>query len=950
MMRYAPYRSSTSSRSSGRHRQGRSSVSSGTLNRSTAARRTASRASRTEGSRATGGPGGRSIRGSGMDAGYDASASICRTMTGRGTQASAEPGHSLPVLDRLAPAPPPAILAAQIDLLTRPGDVVVDLAGRGGWVARAAIDRQRRGLSLESSPLTRMLAEVVLRPPDVRHLDAAFQGMAASPWRHGSLKTAIGDMYTTRCATCGRTLIAHEFTWSDDRQAGRQAAIGEPGTDEPGIRGGRIREAGTTTRATPKPAIPTKGYPVLRHYRCSVCRDQLGGGELRQAPLETDDLERATAVQDADKARATIRQRFPEISGAGALIDEMVALHTARQLVALAAILERIESDLREASVLAALRLSLLEAILPSSRLATAPGRAPLVRMAGGHVRLPSGTTFRERNPWLAFEEAFRTVRGFVQRLDGSVGPVQARLGEDLHALGEGHANAVLGLAASTGVLTVRDGTYSVGRTRSTPRVRLVIGQPPTRPSLDRLATAYHATAWVLGREAAALLPLEALSGSAIRPPWSWQAEAIGRSIESVSDTMARDSRVVQIVDPGPEALVAAVLGGASAGCRLLDVRLGDADERDAPAIVEMLPPGGLMPPGPRTRANVALESVAGGAGDPNVVPGRGLFSPPESVRDRPFSATDTARTVTATAVETLRARGEPASFDRLLGAILVGLDRAGQLRRLADASLPGASANGSDPDASGPESADAHGGRAWSGGYGRTTTAPANATPAPPSDRRGATARAHPRRDGPILAAEPQGDRERNLVAGRSAGRRERIGVLGRPARVGRVQPAVDGRAADRDRVLRTHREPVHGSRHARSQPRPGLPRQLPQSRQHGGPSHDRRRPSRPQPRAHRPHRPDRRGRSSPGDADLDRPPRAVAPVRIWHPWRPPGPDRRAPISRAPRSSGSGAPGRRRDLVRPRQARVPFRGRMDRDDQRPAPRPARAASRPTTT
>ena len=125
------------------------------------------------------------------------------------------------------------------------------------------------------------------------------------------------------------------------------------------------------------------------------------------------------------------------------------------------------------------------------------------------------------------------------------------------------------------------------------------------------------------------------------------------------------------------------------------------------------------MPPGPRTRANVALETVAGGAGDPNVVPGRGLFSPPESVRDRPFSATDTARTVTATAVETLRARGEPASFDRLLGAILVGLDRAGQLRRLADGSLPGASANGSGPDASGPATADAHGGRAWSGGDG---------------------------------------------------------------------------------------------------------------------------------------------------------------------------------------------------------------------------------------
>ena len=38
---------------------------------------------------------------------------------------------------------------------------------------------------------------------------------------------------------------------------------------------------------------------------------------------------------------------------------------------------------------------------------------------------------------------------------------------------------------------------------------------------------------------------------------------------------------------------------------------------------------------------------------------------------------------MTEVAVETLRARGEPARYERLLGEILVGLDRAGQLRRL---------------------------------------------------------------------------------------------------------------------------------------------------------------------------------------------------------------------------------------------------------------------------
>jgi hypothetical protein len=224
------------------------------------------------------------------------------------------------------------------------------------------------------------------------------------------------------------------------------------------------------------------------------------------------------------------------------------------------------------------------------------------------------------------------------------------------------------------------------------------------RPSLERLTTEYHATAWVLGREAATMLPIDALAGASLRTPWGWQATAIGRALEAVEPALARDGRVVMLIDGGPEAIIATVLGGAMAGYRLLSARLSDPDD-DAAAIVELLPPGGLMPPGPRTRANVGLTPIPGGAGDPDVVPGRGLFGPPERFDDRPFSAADAARTVTETAVETLVARGEPARYERILGEILVGLDRAGQLRRLATATLsddPPAGADAARADAAG--------------------------------------------------------------------------------------------------------------------------------------------------------------------------------------------------------------------------------------------------------
>jgi hypothetical protein len=179
------------------------------------------------------------------------------------------------------------------------------------------------------------------------------------------------------------------------------------------------------------------------------------------------------------------------------------------------------------------------------------------------------------------------------------------------------------------------------------------------------------------------LLPLEPLLGPAIRAPWSWQAAALRRSLEAVSPHLARDARAIILLDHGgPEALVAAVLGGVGAAYRLVEARLSDPDD-EVGGVVELVPPGGVLPPGPRTRSNRPLEATNGGRGDPELVPGPGLFAPPEHIEARPFSAREAATTVMDTAVEVLRARGEPARYERLLGEILVGLDRSGQLRRL---------------------------------------------------------------------------------------------------------------------------------------------------------------------------------------------------------------------------------------------------------------------------
>ncbi len=689
-------------------------------------------------------------------------------MVGRLLLSRAEPGFTLPAFERLAPPPASELVHARLEANSAPGDIVADLFGRGGWVARAAIDRQRRAFSLESSPLTRLLAEIVLRPPDLRHLDAAFSSLSASSYRESSLRLAIADLFATKCETCGRTVVIDELEWHD----------GEPG---------RI------------------------HYRCTLCRDQQGRAEHHATAATPADRERAARDVGGAEVRRRLRERFPVPDGGEGLADAILDLHTDRQLVGLAAILARIEGDLRAAPVESALRLAFLHAVLPASRLGLAGARIPSLRIAGGVIKSAIPNPWRERNPWLAFEDGQRQVRAFVQRVEsGVLGPLEARLGTDLRSLVEGAPNAVVRVMSPGALDTlaaeardrrdVRDGsgardwreaastaTPRAGSSNAAPRIRLVLGQPPARFSQERLGAAYHGTSWALGREAASLLPLDALLGTAIRAPWSWQAATLRRSLEAIVPHLAGDARVVLLLEHGgPEALTAAVLGGVSAGYRLAEARLADPDD-EVGGVVELIPPGGVLPPGPRTRSNVMLEAGPGDRGDTEMVPGRGLFAPPERIEARPFSAREAAATVLETAIEVLQARGEPARHVRVLGEIRVGRVRSGAHRRLIATDQPTTS------DASAPDAA-------TTGGRAPEATAP-EATP-PDAATTVPTAPAPSSRRGAMAPDDPAADASPDFDAA--------PGTLGAAARAAAAAAASPGKRASVFAAPREPRDPV--------------------------------------------------------------------------------------------------------------------------------------------
>jgi hypothetical protein len=408
---------------------------------------------------------------------------------------------------------------------------------------------------------------------------------------------------------------------------------------------------------------------------------------LRHAAPEPADIELAGAFRVDPAVRDELRRRFPvRGSAAESLPDAILDLHSERQLGGLHAILARIDGDLRASQVTSALRLAFLHAVFPASRLNAYPGRASAIRITGGHLRAPGSPGWRERNPWLAFEEGYALVRGFVQALDnGPLAAVQARLVDRLDGLVEGAPMISLRVAVPQALEQLAtEGAALEPAERA--RVRLVVGQVPVEWTPPRLSEAYALTGWCLGSEAARLLPLDPLFDADARPPG--RIALLRAGLEAVAPALAGDGRAVILLEPdGPPGLAGTALAAASAGWRVAEARLAEPGARTGGSI-ELIAPSGRLGTGPRTRANRALAPGPGGAGDPASIPARGVFGAPEAIDGR-FSPIDAASAVTEAAVTVLQARGEPAERNRLLGPVIVALDRSGQLRRFATASGP---------------------------------------------------------------------------------------------------------------------------------------------------------------------------------------------------------------------------------------------------------------------
>ena len=617
---------------------------------------------------------------------------------------------SLALLERYFPSPAANILDAELASFAAAGDTVLDPWAGTGWTARRALQRSTRAVAAEPSPFAQLAAQALLRPPDPGALDAAFSQLALSRRVDVPLSQHIRELYSTRCGTCRRPVVADQFVWPRGASAPARkiyrcsncsASIGGPeeriadvdaidlaklGIDEaghpseaaqrpaPGDAGAERGEVddddlppaptGLTgpVEGMPEPAPPggfgtsigERGGPPPPRQVSRPEPELAGSGS---GPRWASTVEPASAgYRSANDRRLglqyeQLRERFPVLDGREELVDELIALYTPRNLYALQTIAAKIDAEFRDGPLNAFMRLALAACLLPASRLNGYPGRVASLRIVNGHVREPSSRHHREVNVWALFESAFRDVRMAVAGLGRDLRP--ARFAADFRELGVMNAN----------VLWIRCRPALVEQYLPPESVDFVLGSPADPPGVDELSFEYLATAWLMGREAAATLRLEPLfAASPARSPGT-DATALRHAVAAAADLLKPGGWFnVLLEGDDPERMLNVALAGAAAGLELVDVIPRESARCGDGVALHMRRPSAED----RLRSVVQQRPLVLGAQG-------GQLTYPEL-----------AAAIHRAVASLLAERGEPARYGRVAAAVLVELSKSGLLRRLA--------------------------------------------------------------------------------------------------------------------------------------------------------------------------------------------------------------------------------------------------------------------------
>lgn len=456
---------------------------------------------------------------------------------------------------------PGNVVSRYIEAYSHPGGMILDPFCQTAVVIEEAVRNGRSALAAHFSPLNVLIARATLSLPSPEEIDAATTRLGDAPKLGASLREHITQLYVTSCHRCRNPVVADHFAWDRER-----------------------------------------GLPVEKGYRCPHCEAQ---GDF---PVEDSDLEGLAKIEERSVHYWYLLDRLASPDEEGReLAQSLLELYTPRNLYALVNLSMKVEALFSGSPILEALQLILL-ICLDTCRKLEGEERA----------RLRPPRSFRERNVWHAFEEAYIQIRSLSSksRLSGNVPlPVGAIV-----------KRSIRGLASAL----------------ERESLELVITTPPP---LDRpfWALSYLWTGWLLGKEETAVFkPL-------LRPrslDWSWYHRATMAAMRALTPLLCPEGRIVFILGRGELSQAERlVLAGAEVGLQLEGLF--------------------LQPCEPST--SVLLRKERANSYRLSLVKNR----PPKKPLSGPGLASRMRRSAFEACREILRERGDPLLFEWLHAAIL---------------------------------------------------------------------------------------------------------------------------------------------------------------------------------------------------------------------------------------------------------------------------------------